>query len=215
MMVKTKIFLASASQHKINIVKKYFQTDLDDSVKFKTVGVRSSVSRKPVGKEVFKGAYEKTASIHDVKYKDFVIGFEGGYFKMNGSYFIGEVCCVRNKDKYHFGLSPFVKISKNMFECVKNDIPLGLLISEYMGVKHEDFKEKSGVLQYLTNGKFSRGVGSVVAFNEAMKAEGYPSFEEANLAFKCQVVKNNPYAYNTLDAMARARLTFMNSMKDN
>ena len=102
-----------------------------------------------------------------------------------------------------------------MFECVKNDIPLGLLISEYMGVKHEDFKEKSGVLQYLTNGKFSRSVGSMVAFDEAMKAEGYPSFEEANFAFKCQVVKNNTYAYNILDAMARARLTFMNSMKDN
>ena len=102
-----------------------------------------------------------------------------------------------------------------MFECVKNDIPLGLLISEYMGVKHEDFKEKSGVLQYLTNGKFSRGVGSEVAFNEAMKAEGYPSFEETNFAFKCQVVKNNPQAYNILDAMAKAHTTFLNSMKDN
>lgn len=214
-MIKTKIYLVSGNQQKVNIIKNYFQTDLDDSVRFKTVGVRSSVSKKPIGKEVFKGAYEKTASIHDVKYKDFVIGFEGGYFKMNGSYFIGEVCCVRNKDKYHFGLSPFVKISKNMFECVKNDIPLGLLISEYMGVKHEDFKEKSGVLQYLTNGKFSRGVGSVVAFNEAMKAEGYPSFEETNFAFKCQVVKNNPQAYNILDAMAKAHTTFLNSMKDN
>ncbi len=214
-MIKTKIYLVSGNQQKVNIIKNYFQTDLDDSVKFKTVGVRSSVSKKPIGKEVFKGAYEKTASIHDVKYKDFVIGFEGGYFKMNGSYFIGEVCCVRNKDKYHFGLSPFVKISKNMFECVKNDIPLGLLISEYMGVKHEDFKEKSGVLQYLTNGKFSRGVGSEVAFNEAMKAEGYPSFEETNFAFKCQVVKNNPQAYNILDAMAKAHTTFLNSMKDN
>ena len=214
-MIKTKIYLVSGNQQKVNIIKNYFQTDLDDSVRFKTVGVRSSVSKKPIGKEVFKGAYEKTASIHDVKYKDFVIGFEGGYFKMNGSYFIGEVCCVRNKDKYHFGLSPFVKISKNMFECVKNDIPLGLLISEYMGVKHEDFKEKSGVLQYLTNGKFSRGVGSEVAFNEAMKAEGYPSFEETNFAFKCQLVKNNPQAYNILDAMAKAHLTFLNSMKDN
>lgn len=214
-MIKTKVYLISGNQQKVNIIKNYFQTDLDDSVRFKTVGVRSSVSKKPIGKEVFKGAYEKTASIHDVKYKDFVIGFEGGYFKMNGSYFIGEVCCVRNKDKYHFGLSPFVKISKNMFECVKNDIPLGLLISEYMGVKHEDFKEKSGVLQYLTNGKFSRGVGSEVAFNEAMKAEGYPSFEETNFAFKCQVVKNNPQAYNILDAMAKAHLTFLNSMKDN
>lgn len=214
-MIKTKIYLVSGNQQKVNIIKNYFQTDLDDSVRFKTVGVRSSVSKKPIGKEVFKGAFEKTASIHDVKYKDFVIGFEGGYFKMNGSYFIGEVCCVRNKDKYHFGLSPFVKISKNMFECVKNDIPLGLLISEYMGVKHEDFKEKSGVLQYLTNGKFSRGVGSEVAFNEAMKAEGYPSFEETNFAFKCQVVKNNPQAYNILDAMAKAHLTFLNSMKDN
>lgn len=214
-MIKTKIYLVSGNQQKVNIIKNYFQTDLDDSVRFKTVGVRSSVSKKPIGKEVFKGAYEKTASIHDVKYKDFVIGFEGGYFKMNGSYFIGEVCCVRNKDKYHFGLSPFVKISKNMFECVKNDIPLGLLISEYMGVKHEDFKEKSGVLQYLTNGKFSRGVGSEVAFNEAMKAEGYPSFEETNFAFKCQVVKNNPQAYNILDAMAKAHTTFLNSMKDN
>ena len=214
-MIKTKIYLVSGNQQKANFIKNYFQTDLDDSVKFKTVGVRSSVSKKPIGKEVFKGAYEKTASIHDVKYKDFVIGFEGGYFKMNGSYFIGEVCCVRNKDKYHFGLSPFVKISKNMFECVKNDIPLGLLISEYMGVKHEDFKEKSGVLQYLTNGKFSRGVGSEVAFNEAMKAEGYPSFEETNFAFKCQVVKNNSQAYNILDAMAKAHTTFLNSMKDN
>lgn len=214
-MIKTKVYLISGNQQKVNIIKNYFQTDLDDSVKFKTVAVRSSVSKKPVGKEVFKGAFEKTASIHDVKYKDFVIGFEGGYFKMNGSYFIGEVCCVRNKDKYHFGLSPFVKISKNMFECVKNDIPLGLLISEYMGVKHEDFKEKSGVLQYLTNGKFSRGVGSEVAFNEAMKAEGYPSFEETNFAFKCQVVKNNPQAYNILDAMAKAHTTFLNSMKDN
>ncbi len=214
-MIKTKVYLISGNQQKVNIIKNYFQTDLDDSVRFKTVGVRSSVSKKPIGKEVFKGAYEKTASIHDVKYKDFVIGFEGGYFKMNGSYFIGEVCCVRNKDKYHFGLSPFVKISKNMFECVKNDIPLGLLISEYMGVKHEDFKEKSGVLQYLTNGKFSRGVGSEVAFNEAMKAEGYPSFEETNFAFKCQVVKNNPQAYNILDAMAKAHTTFLNSMKDN
>ena len=214
-MIKTKVYLISGNQQKVNIIKNYFQTDLDDSVRFKTVGVRSSVSKKPIGKEVFKGAYEKTASIHDVKYKDFVIGFEGGYFKMNGSYFIGEVCCVRNKDKYHFGLSPFVKISKNMFECVKNDIPLGLLISEYMGVKHEDFKEKSGVLQYLTNGKFSRGVGSEVAFNEAMKAEGYPSFEETNFAFKCQVVKNNPQAYNILDAMAKAHITFLNSMKDN
>ena len=214
-MVKTKIYLVSGNQQKANFIKNYFQTDLDDSVKFKTVGVRSSVSRKPVGKEVFKGAYEKTASIADMRYKDYVIGFEGGYFKMNGSYFIGEVCCVRHKDKYHFGLSPVVKISKNMFECVKNDIPLGLLISEYMGVKHEDFKEKSGVLQYLTNGKFSRSVGSMVAFDEAMKTEGYPSFEEANFAFKCQVVKNNTYAYNILDAMARARLTFMNSMKDN
>ena len=214
-MIKTKVYLISGNQQKVNIIKNYFQTDLDDSVRFKTVGVRSSVSKKPIGKEVFKGAYEKTASIHDVKYKDFVIGFEGGYFNMNGSYFIGEVCCVRNKDKYHFGLSPFVKISKNMFECVKNDIPLGLLISEYMGVKHEDFKEKSGVLQYLTNGKFSRGVGSEVAFNEAMKAEGYPSFEETNFAFKCQVVKNNPQAYNILDAMAKAHLTFLNSMKDN
>ena len=214
-MIKTKVYLISGNQQKVNIIKNYFQTDLDDSVRFKTVGVRSSVSKKPIGKEVFKGAFEKTASIHDVKYKDFVIGFEGGYFKMNGSYFIGEVCCVRNKDKYHFGLSPFVKISKNMFECVKNDIPPGLLISEYMGVKHEDFKEKSGVLQYLTNGKFSRGVGSEVAFNEAMKAEGYPSFEETNFAFKCQVVKNNPQAYNILDAMAKAHLTFLNSMKDN
>lgn len=214
-MIKTKVYLISGNQQKVNIIKNYFQTDLDDSVRFKTVGVRSSVSKKPIGKEVFKGAYEKTASIHDVKYKDFVIGFEGGYFKMNGSYFIGEVCCVRNKDKYHFGLSPFVKISKNMFECVKNDIPLGLLISEYMGVKHEDFKEKSGVLQYLTNGKFSRGVGSEVAFNEAMKAEGYPSFEETNFAFKCQVVKNNPQAYNILDAMAKAHTIFLNSMKDN
>lgn len=214
-MIKTKIYLVSGNQQKVNIIKNYFQTDLDDSVRFKTVGVRSSVSKKPIGKEVFKGAYEKTASIHDVKYKDFVIGFEGGYFKMNGSYFIGEVCFVRNKDKYHFGRSPFVKISKNMFVCVKNDIPLGLLISEYMGVKHEDFKEKSGVLQYLTNGKFSRGVGSEVAFNEAMKAEGYPSFEETNFAFKCQVVKNNPQAYNILDAMAKAHLTFLNSMKDN
>lgn len=214
-MVKTKIYLVSGNQQKANFIKNYFQTDLDDSVRFKTVGVRSSVSRKPVGKEVFKGAYEKTASIADMRYKDYVIGFEGGYFKMNGSYFIGEVCCVRHKDKYHFGLSPFVKISKNMFECVKNDIPLGLLISEYMGVKHEDFKEKSGVLQYLTNGKFSRGVGSEVAFNEAMKAEGYPSFEETNFAFKCQVVKNNPQAYNILDAMAKAHTTFLNSMKDN
>ena len=214
-MIKTKVYLISGNQQKVNIIKNYFQTDLDDSVRFKTVGVRSSVSKKPIGKEVFKGAYEKTASIHDVKYKDFVIGFEGGYFKMNGSYYIGEVCCVRHNDKYHFGLSPFVKISKNMFECVKNDIPLGLLISEYMGVKHEDFKEKSGVLQYLTNGKFSRGVGSEVAFNEAMKAEGYPSFEETNFAFKCQVVKNNPQSYNILDAMAKAHLTFLNSMKDN
>ncbi len=214
-MVKTKIYLVSGNQQKANFIKNYFQTDLDDSVKFKTVGVRSSVSRKPVGKEVFKGAYEKTASIADMRYKDYVIGFEGGYFKMNGSYFIGEVCCVRHKDKYHFGLSPFVKISKNMFECVKNDIPLGLLVSEYMGVKHEDFKEKSGVLQYLTNGKFSRSVGSVVAFNDAMKAEGYPSFEEVKFTFKCQVVKNNTYAYNILDAMAKAHLTFLNSMKDN
>lgn len=214
-MFKMKVYLIGNNPSKTEIVKKYFQTDLDDSVKFKTVGVRSSVSRKPVGKEVFKGAYEKTASIHDVHYRDYVIGFEGGYFKMNGSYYIGEVCCVRHNDKYHFGVSPFVKISKNMFECVKNDIPLGLLVSEYLGVEHKDFKDKSGLLQYLTNGKFSRSVGSMVAFDEAMKAEGYPSFEEANFAFKCQVVKNNTYAYNILDAMARARLTFMNSMKDN
>ena len=48
-----------------------------------------------------------------------------------------------------------------------------------------------------------------------MKAEGYPSFEETNFAFKCQVVKNNPQAYNILDAMAKAHLTFLNSMKDN
>lgn len=123
--------------------------------------VDSNVSSKPIGYEIIRGAdnrnqeLKKIAFDNNIQY-DYLCSLEGGFSTdENGLPFVVTYCIVEDKaGKKSTGKSLGVRISKIMFDFVKNGGSLNTVVEEI--IKVDNNKQKLGITGYLSDGLYNR-----------------------------------------------------------
>lgn len=170
------IYVCTQNESKIRAVKEIFPT-----AKIHIKNSQSGVSSKPCNLDVLKGAYNRVASI--CQKNGLIISIEGGHFKINGKYYISDVCCVKDSNGYRFGFGNFYEISKNMYTCIKHNISLNNLIKEitlpklYTQNSSGLFRQNLSVINFLTNGKMTRKVGNMKALKDALSQKYVQNYQ--------------------------------------
>jgi non-canonical (house-cleaning) NTP pyrophosphatase len=101
------------------------------------------------------------------------VAIEGGYFIFNNKYYIVDVACIKDCNGYKFGYSDFFEISKNMYDCIAAGISLNDIIISFKDFResYSEFKQKYGVIGYLSNKNLGRDYGSIQAVKNAVNSE--------------------------------------------
>lgn len=156
-----KILLGSKNPSKRKSLEKALQELKISDYEILFYDVSSSVSSKPIGYEIIRGAdnrnqeLKKIASNNGINY-DYLCSIEGGFsVDENGLPFVVTYCIIEDKcGKKSTGKSLGIRISKSMFEFVKNGGSLNKIIEQ---INLEDNnKQKLGITGYLTNGLYNR-----------------------------------------------------------
>ena len=183
-----KILLGSKNPSKKRALEKALQELNIYDYEINSYDVSSSVSSKPIGYEIIRGAdnrnkeLKKIAVNSNIEY-DYLCSIEGGFsVDENGLPFVVTYCILEDKfGKKSTGKSLGIRISKIMFEFVKKGGSLNKVIEQ---IKLENNnKQKLGITGYLTNGLYSREtvdkhavISSFVSFiyqDEKQKLEQY------------------------------------------
>jgi len=123
----------------------------------------SDVPSKPIGYEIIRGADNRNrnskiyADKNDINY-EFLCAIEGGFsLDENGIPFVVTYCIVQaSSGKKSTGKSLGIRLSKEMFDYIKNGGSLNQLIEEIN--EDTDNKSKSGITGYLSNGIYDRDI---------------------------------------------------------
>jgi len=88
-----KIILGSKNPSKINAIKLAMQTLGYQDIEILSIDVPSEVSSKPINEETLIGAQNRNKNLYEYCWErniafDLLISIEGGYEKVNNTYFI-------------------------------------------------------------------------------------------------------------------------------
>ncbi len=161
-----KIIVASGNNAKIQAVYNVFEgEDIDFCI------VSSDVSNRPIGIDTIIGAYNRANNVE--KEGDYIVALEGGYFVIGDKYYIADICCIKSDKGYQFGNSDLFTLSKNMFDCVNNNISLNAVIKNITNYKEtkNSFKQGLGIVGYMSQGKYDRCFGNTQAVMNAYNSE--------------------------------------------
>ena len=123
----------------------------------------------------------------EIKDTHTLVCMEGGFFKIGGRYFIGDICGIKEKGKTRYGSGYFFEISKSMYLCAKNNVSIRSVIKDITGKNYS-------VVSYLTDNLFQRSASMQLAVNNAKVAEN------GKLPTKLKLVKrNDSLKFNLLD----------------
>ena len=156
-----KILLGSNNPSKKRALEKALQELNIYDYEINSYDVFSSVSSKPIGYEIIRGAdnrnqeLKKIAINNNIDY-DYLCSIEGGFsVDENGLPFVVTYCILEDKfGKKSTGKSLGIRISKIMFEFVKKGGSLNKVI-ELINLENNN-KQKLGITGYLTNGLYNR-----------------------------------------------------------
>ena len=126
-----------------------------------SVDVPSNTSSKPIGYEIIRGAENRNLALkeyaleNEIDY-DYLCSIEGGYsIDENGLPFIVTYCVSEDKfGKKSTGKSIGIRLSKTMFDYIKNGGSLNKVIEEILG--NSNNKQNLGIMGYLTNCLYNR-----------------------------------------------------------
>lgn len=176
-----RIVLGSQSEKKIAAVKdalKYLNiTDYD----LECYKVNSNVSENPLNEETLQGARNRNQSLKEkVANADMYISIEAGFTKENENYYLDTYTAIEYENKEYIGMCPRLKISKQIYNYVKDGNVLHLLVQKLQNTETND-----GVIGYLSKGKLKRSEfevsGVVDGLLQALKLD-LPSLKvDANL----------------------------------
>ena len=145
-----------------------------DDVSIIPVSVNSLVSSKPINAETLVGARNRNQGLYnyctenDISF-DLLISIEGGYEKVNNTYFIVTYASVIDINNNEFiGKSQGLQISKNMFEWVSKGNSLNRVIEAI--IENKENKKENGITGYLTNGFYKREIFDSSAITSALQA---------------------------------------------
>lgn len=134
-----------------------------DNFKILSFAVESDTNSKPIGYEIIRGAENrnknlKGLSIENNIYYDYLCSIEGGFsLDENGLPFVVTYCIIEDKyGKKSTGKSLGIRLTKTMFEFVKNGGSLNKVIEEILKISNN--KQKSGIMGYLTSGLYDREI---------------------------------------------------------
>lgn len=156
-----KILLGSKNPSKKRSLEKALQELNIYDYEINSYDVSSSVSSKPIGYEIIRGAdnrnqeLKKIAINNNIDY-DYLCSIEGGFsVDENGLPFVVTYCILEDKfGKKSTGKSLGIRISKIMFEFVQKGGSLNKVI-ELINLENNN-KQKLGITGYLTNGLYNR-----------------------------------------------------------
>ena len=121
----------------------------------------SGTNSKPIGYEIIRGAENRNSSLKEYAIEnkidyDYLCSIEGGFsLDENGIPFVVTYCITEdNNGKKSTGKSLGVRITKDMFEYLKNGHSLNKAIEEI--TKSNNNKQSLGIIGYLTNGLYDR-----------------------------------------------------------
>ena len=155
-----KIILGSKNPSKINAIKLAMQTLGYQDIEILSIDVPSEVSSKPINEETLIGAQNRNKNLYEYCWErniafDLLISIEGGYEKVNNTYFIVTYASVIDINNNEFiGKSQGLQISKNMFEWVSKGNSLNKVIEAI--IENKENKKENGITGYLTNGFYKR-----------------------------------------------------------
>ena len=123
--------------------------------------VESGTNSKPIGYEIIRGAENRNLELkeyaleNEIDY-DYLCSIEGGYsIDENGLPFVVTYCVSEDKlGKKSTGKSLGIRLSKTMFDYIKNGNSLNKVIEEILG--NSNNKQHLGIMGYLTNGLYNR-----------------------------------------------------------
>jgi len=125
--------------------------------------VPSLVDSRPIGYEIIRGATNRNQALkkmaHENKIKyDYLCSIEGGFsLDENGLPFVVTYCIIENNlGKKSTGKSLGLRLSKEMFDYIKNGNSLNKLIEEIVGSQNN--KQHGGITGYLTRGLYQRNI---------------------------------------------------------
>lgn len=121
----------------------------------RSVSIGSGVSRQPVGIESLIGARNRARGAQETTDADFGVGLEGGLLGLLGSYYIGAVCCVVNRQAEEgVSTTPLWLAPDGLVKRLESGIELGDVMDEV--TNSEGTKHSLGAVGILTGGKLTR-----------------------------------------------------------
>ena len=102
----------------------------------------------------------------EVKGPNRVVCIEGGFLKMDGHYYMTDICGIKDRDGLRFGAGYRIEISKDMYECAKSGRFLKQIIQNIYRSS-----ENLSVVSFLTNNKINRADSLDRAVKNAQNAE--------------------------------------------
>lgn len=144
-----------------------------DDVSIIPVSVNSQVNSKPINAETLVGARNRNKNLYnycvenDISF-DLLVSIEGGYEKIDNTYFIVTYASILDKNGNEFiGKSNGLQITERMFNYVKDGNSLNKVIENILN--NSNNKKDNGITGYLTNGYYRRDVFESSAVIGAMQ----------------------------------------------
>ncbi len=158
-----KIFVCSNNDDKIEAVRHFYSNE-----KMEFADVQSVFKGELVNKDLLESA--KSRCDEAKSDADLTISIEGGYFFCDGRSFACDVCCIKSNGSYYYGVSRYYEISENMFSCVKSNISLKKVLKQIESFNPRFAnRNKTGVLGFLSNDKFSRLKSNIECVQNALE----------------------------------------------
>lgn len=144
-----------------------------DNFEIESLEVDSYVSSKPINGEILTGAHNRNQELlkycieNNINF-DLLISIEGGYERIDNTYFIVTYASLLDQDGNEFvGKSSGLQITERMFNYVKDGKSLNKVIESILG--NSSNKKDNGITGYLTNGYYRRDIFESSAVISAMQ----------------------------------------------
>ena len=168
-----KIIVGSENMSKIRSVKLALEELNIKDADINGISVESMVSSKPLNNETLKGARNRNKNLYNYCIKnnipfDFLVSLEGGYEKVDDTYFIVTYASILDLNGDEFiGKSNGLQITERMFKYVRDGKSLNKVIESI--VSNSNNKKNNGITGYLTNGYYRRDIFGSSAVVSAMQ----------------------------------------------
>ncbi|MBI4036995.1 DUF84 family protein [Candidatus Daviesbacteria bacterium] len=116
-----KILVGSASQRKINVVKKIFLHYFNSEIEIIGCDIKSNVPDTPYGEQTFEGAKNRALGCQKSDKADYYVGLESGLVERYGQLFEEAWSYVITKDqKVYIGYSSGLKVPEYIQKRMKD-----------------------------------------------------------------------------------------------